>query len=152
MTKVGILGTVEDRNKSLVTIKFCESLGGSIIIPMFMREAAALIEKGWAQQSLMGTNESKVIFADIDGEVAGFIVFNIQNDFQKTTWIVLGTVFEKYRRRGLYKIMHDYLEKIAKNSGSAQINSHVHFENQSMLAACQSIDKKTLFYKTTKEL
>jgi RimJ/RimL family protein N-acetyltransferase len=152
MPTVNELGKVQDKTQTLVSVNLVSTLGGSFIVPLFLREAASLIEKGWASQALIGSNDSKVIYAKIEDEVAGFIVFNYQNDYQKTTWIVLGTVFEKYRGRGLYKIMHSYLEKIAKNNNSGSITSHVHRDNASMLAICKSIGKETLFYRTTMEL
>jgi RimJ/RimL family protein N-acetyltransferase len=152
MPTVTELGKVKDKTQTIVSVNLSSALGGSIIVPFFLREAASLIEKGWAQPVIMGTNDSKVIYVEIEDEVAGFIVFNYQNDYQKTTWIVIGTVFEKYRGRGLYKIMHSHLEQIAKNNNSGSINSHVHRDNAPMLAICKSIGKETLFYRTTMEL
>jgi len=152
MPVASTLGTVKDKTNSNVSIKSVNTLGGSIIVPLFLREAASLIEKGWANQAIIGSNDSKVIYAEIEKEIVGFIVFNIENNYQKTTWIVLGTVFEKYRGRGLYKIMHSYLEKVAKNNNSSRISSHVHCDNAPMLAICKSLGKEALFYRTTMEL
>jgi RimJ/RimL family protein N-acetyltransferase len=146
------LGKVKDKTQASVSVNLSSSLGGSVIMPLFLREAASLIEKGWAQPMIIGTNDSKVIYAKIEDEIVGFIVFNYQNDYQKSTWIVVGTVFEKYRGRGLYKIMHSYLEKVAEDNNSGSINSHVHCENVSMIATCRSIGKETLFYRTTLKL
>jgi RimJ/RimL family protein N-acetyltransferase len=152
MPVVNELGKVKDKTQTIVSVNLSSTLGGSIIVPFFLREAALLIEKGWASQALMGSNDSKVIYVKIEDEVAGFIVFTYQNDYQKSTWIVLGTVFEKYRGRGIYKIMHSHLEKIAKNNNSSRISSHVHRDNVPMLAICKSIGKEALFYRTSKEL
>ena len=152
MLVVSTLGTVKDKTRSSVSIKSVNTLGGSIIVPLFLREAASLIEKGWANQAIIGSNDSKVIYAEIENEIAGFIVFNFENNYQKTTWIVIGTVFEKYRGRGIYKIMHSHLEKIAKNNNSSRISSHVHRDNVPMLAICKSIGKEALFFRTSKEL
>ena len=152
MLVVSTLGTVKDKTRSSVSIKSVNTLGGSIIVPLFLREAASLIEKGWANQAIIGSNDSKVIYAEIENEIAGFIVFNFENNYQKTTWIVIGTVFEKYRGRGIYKIMHSYLEKIAKDNKSSRVSSHVHCDNVPMLAICKSIGKEALFFRTSKEL
>jgi len=152
MPVVNELGRVKDKTQTIVSVNLSSTLGGSIIVPFFLREAASLIEKGWASQALMGSNDSKVIYVKIEDEVAGFIVFTYQNDYQKSTWIVVGTVFEKYRGRGLYKIMHSFLESVAKNNNSGSINSHVHCDNVPMLAICKSIGKETLFYRTTMTL
>ena len=152
MPIVSELGKVQDKTQAIASVNLCSTLGGSIIVPFFLKEAASLIEKGWASQALMGSNDSKVIYVEVENEIAGFIVFTYQNDYQKSTWIVVGTVFEKYRGRGLYKIMHSYLERVAKNNNSGSINSHVHRDNVPMLAICKSIGKEPLFYRTTMEL
>lgn len=146
------LEKVQDKTQAIISVNLASSLGGSIIVPLFLREIASLMEKGWASQIMMGSNDSKVIYAKIENEVAGFIVFHYLNDYQKSTWIIVGTVFEKYRGRGIYKIMHSHLEKVAKKDNSGSINSHVHCDNIPMLAICKSIGKEAVFYRTSMEL
>lgn len=152
MPTISLLDTVADKTQSTVLIKLCNTLGGSYILPLFLREAADLIEKGWAQDSLMGSNDSMVIFAEVDNEIAGFIVFNFQKDFRKTTWIVLGSVVEKFKRRGIYQLMHKSLEKIATFHKSEQIQSNVHIENLAMIEASKAIGSAPLFYKVIMDL
>jgi len=152
MPNISLLDTFIDQTHATVLIKLCKSLGDSHIIPLFLREAASLIEKGWAHNSLMGSNDCMVIFAEVDNEVAGFIVFNFQKDFQKTTWIVLGAVVEKFKRRGIYTMMHRCLEQVAKNNMSHHISSHIHVENTAMIKASKVIGKTPTFYKVTMDL
>jgi ribosomal protein S18 acetylase RimI-like enzyme len=135
--------TAVDKLGSQVVIKKSPTLGMSPVVSLFMRGYAELIDNGFAYNNLAGHNKNNVIYVEIDNEVAGFIVYEIQDDIAKTCWIIFGSVLEKFRRRGLYKIMHNHLEKIAKSQGSTQIFSFVHKDNTAMMKLNESLGKES---------
>jgi GNAT superfamily N-acetyltransferase len=147
-----ILGTELDRQGSPVEIKLAPTLGTSKIVPYFYRGYSKLIDAGHANNFLTGLNTSKVIYADIHGQLAGFIIFDYQQDIPKTTWIVYGGVEDTFQRRGIYQMLHKYLEKQARLHGSRQIHSFVHSENIAMLEVSKAIGKKPVFYKVEMNL
>lgn len=135
-----------------VTIKHVMSIGMTPIVPLFMSEFSKLIDQGHASSNMVGSNRSRAIYAEINNEVAGFIVYEIQEDVPKTCWIIFGTVLGHYRRRGLYKIMHTHLEQLVKHQGSTQIVSLVHVNNSSMLELSKQLNKHPVFYRVEKYL
>jgi ribosomal protein S18 acetylase RimI-like enzyme len=142
-----ILATETDKLGSTVEIKYAASIGSSPVVAPFMHGYATLIEQGYAYSNLAGHNKNSAVYAEIDNEVAGFIVYDLQDDPAKTCWIIFGSVVEKFRRRGIYKMMHKHLENIARKSKSKQIFSLVHKDNVAMLELSKQIGKHPVLYR-----
>lgn len=142
----------ENNNNEKIIIKNVTSIGTTPIIPLFMKEFAKLIEQGYAANNMVGSNRSRAIYAEVNGEIAGFIVFEIQEDVAKTCWIIFGTVLEPYRRKGLYKTMYSHLEKLVKQQGSTQVVSLVHIDNHAMLELNKQLDRHPVFYRVEKNI
>jgi ribosomal protein S18 acetylase RimI-like enzyme len=146
------LGTEVDKTGATVVIKYSPTLGGSPVVPIFLRSYAALIESGHALNYIAGTNKSKVIWTEIDGKIVGHLVYDIQDDIPKTTYVVYGGVDENYQRRGLYKMLNTYLEQQGKKAGSTRVMSLVHTDNESMLALGEAVGRKQTFHRLEKDL
>jgi RimJ/RimL family protein N-acetyltransferase len=131
----------KDKTGADVIVKTAPALGGSPVLPFFLRGYADLIDQGFAWNNLAGHNKNGVIYAEINGEIAGFIVYDLEDDVAKTCWIVFGTVVEKFRRRGLYQIIHDRLIELAKYNGCSRIFSYVHVNNNAMLELNKKLGK-----------
>ena len=147
-----IIGTELDKNGENVTILHSGFLSESPIVPHYMREFSSLIDQGLAAPVINATNVSKVIYATIDNDIAGFIVFEFKDDSSRTLKILLGTVLEKYRRRGVYQILHRYLEIVAKHHKSSKIQSFVHIDNTKMIDLSKKLNKSPVFYLMEKQI
>jgi GNAT superfamily N-acetyltransferase len=141
-----------DRKGRVVEIGYSNNIGGTPIVPFFLKNYAKLMEDGFAHPFIMGTNKSKAVYAVANGEIVGHIIFDIQEDAYKTTWIVFSCVDEQYRGRGLYKLMHKHLESVVKNMGSQKIASHVHLDNKTRQASCVAVGMLPVFYRMEKML
>lgn len=135
-----------------VTVKHAPTIGGSPILPIFMKGYAELIEQGHALSFMMGTNKSKAMYAEVNGHIAGYIVYDIQEDILKTAYIVSGEILAPYRRQGIYQVLHRYLEESVKKLGSKRVNSMVNINNTSMIELNKIIGKNPTFLKMEKFL
>lgn len=141
-----------DLTGQLVKVYHVNSIGATPVVPFFMKNYAKLIEDGHANSFMMGTNKSKAVYVTINDEVAGHIVYDIQDDMLKTAWIIFSCVEEKFRKRGLYNIMHRHFEATVKKNGSLKIASHVHVTNIARQKSCESVGLKPIFYRMEKDL
>jgi hypothetical protein len=146
------IATEKDKTGQDVTIKMAQQIGGSPVMPFFLRNYAGLIDAGHSNPFMFGTNKSKAVYIEINGQVAGHIVYDILEDNYKTAWIVFSCVEDGFRRRGLYNIMHRHFEQIVRNAGSKRIASHVHVDNKVRQASCASVGMKPDFIRMEKTL
>lgn len=147
-----LLGKEKDKSGNDISVMYGVTLGSTPVVPIFLKEYARHIENGFAYNYMIASNMSKVIYALVNGEVAGFIVYDYQNDIPKTLWINFGAVVDKHKKQGIYSLLHRYLEKSAKANGSKKIHSFVHVNNQAMLDASIKIGKKPVFYRVEMDI
>ncbi len=147
-----IIGTEKDKTGAEVIVKLADPIGGSPIIPFFYRHFATLIENGHTNPLMSGTNKSKAVYVEIEGKLAGHIVYEFLEDPYKTTWITFSCIEDDYRRRGLYEIMHRHLEDLAKKANSRKIASFVHVNNTVRQASCAKVGMEPVFYRMEKLL
>jgi GNAT superfamily N-acetyltransferase len=146
------LGVGKDKTGAEVEIKHTSAIGFTPVLPFFMKQFVALIEKGWAHYSLTANNDSRAIYAEIDGRVVGNIVYKILDDQTKTAWIILSAVDDDYRQRGIYNLMYRQFEPMVKKLGCKKIASHVHVDNKPRQASCASTGLKPFHYRMEKDL
>ena len=147
-----VIATEKDKTGATVTINWAKKLGGSIVVPFFLRNYAALIENGHSNSFIFGTNASKAVYAVIDDTVVGAIVYDTQEDAYKTAWIVLSSIDDNYRRRGIYTMLHKHFENVVKNEGSKRLASLVHVNNVVRQASCDAVGLKPNFLRMEKAL
>ena len=149
---VTLIAKEKDKTGTEVLIHLANPIGGTPVIPFFLKNYAQLIEDGHAHPIIMGTNKSKAIYATIDNKVVGHIVFDIQEDVAKTAWIIFSCIDDNFRQRGLYKLIHKHFTVVAKTLGSTKIASHVHVTNKTRQASCESVGMKPVFYRMEHDL
>ena len=147
-----VLGTERDKLGVNVDIFYCPSIGGTPNMTFFLQNFVKLIERGYAHPHMAGSNKSKAVYAMIGDKIVGQITFEILEDYSKTTWIVLSAVDEAYRQRGIYGMMHQYLEGVMLELGSRKIGSHVHVTNKERLSSCTKVGMKPLYYRMEKDI
>lgn len=147
------IGSEPDSTGAIVTATYMEAIGGSRIVPVLMKNFVKLIEDGHAGKWVTFNNKSKAVYIEIDNKIVGHIVYDHRSDdLFKTAWIILSWVDENYRRRGLYKILHKYFEKVLKETGSTKIASYVSVNNAARLASCESVGMIKHCYRMEKHL
>lgn len=151
-TKDAILGRELDAKESTVVVKYCASLGGSPLIPFFLKNLAILMDNGFTHYHFAGHNRSKAVYAEIDGQIAGHIVFEILDDAFKTAWITLSAVDEKYKKRGIYTILHKHFENQIKTLNAKKIASYVHVNNTVRQSSCAKVGMKPVYFRMEKDL
>jgi len=141
-----------DKTGSPVTVFLASTIGESPVLPIFLREYANLIDAGYAQYSMVGNNRNKSVYAVMDNKIVAIMVYEIGEDITKTTWINFSFVDEKFRGRGIFKILHKCLEDCVKTAGSKKISSLIHIDNTTMLASAKSVGRLPVFYRTEKRI
>jgi len=147
-----LIETTKDKTGVEVVVKHANPIGGTPVIPFFLRHYSELIENGLAPPAIVGTNKHKAIYAEIDNKVVGHIVYEFLDDAYKTAWITFSAIENSYRRRGLYDILHTNFEKTVKASGSLKIASHVHIDNKARQTSCAKVGMQPAFYRMEKFL
>ena len=107
---------------------------------------------GHANNIFIATNKSQAVYAESVSKVIGVIVFDIKEDYIKSAYIIAGGVETEYRNRGIYKLLHQQLEELAKQLGCSKIRSEVHPNNTAMINTFTSLGKRIAFYRTEKDL
>jgi hypothetical protein len=147
-----LIETTTDKTGAEVLVKNATLIGGSPIVPFYLKHYSELIINGHAHPVIAGTNKHKAIYAEIGGQVAGHIVYEILDDCYKTAWITFSAIENNFRRRGLYDILHRNFEKVAKAGGSTKIASLVHVDNTVRQASCAKVGMEPVFYRMEKQL
>lgn len=151
-TKDIILGKELDNKESQVIVKYCASLGGSPLIPFFLRNLANLMTAGHTHYHFAGNNRTKAVYAEIDGKIVGHIAFEILDDAFKTAWITLSAVDENYKKRGIYTILHKHFENQIKSLNAKKIASYVHVNNTVRQTSCAKVGMKPVYFRMEKDL
>ena len=146
------LGKEKDKVGIDVEVMYSPSIGGTANMTFFLKHFVNLIEREYSHPHMAGSNRSKAVYAVVDNKIVGQITFEILDDFSKTTWIVLSAVDDAYRKRGIYTILHKYLETMMLELGSRKLASHVHVDNKERQASCIKVGMKPVYYRMEKEV
>jgi GNAT superfamily N-acetyltransferase len=146
------LGSEKDKLGITVDIHYCPVLGGTDNLTYFLKSFVKLIEQGYSHPHFPSTNKSKAIYATINGQIVGQLTFDILDDYSKTTWIILTTVDENYRKRGIYSLLHKYLYRTILKLGSRKVASHVHINNKEIQASQRKLGYKQVYIRTEKDI
>lgn len=146
------LHNVVDKLGRRLAIMHTNVLGGSPVVPHFLRNYSELIELGQAHPQLAGSNKSKAIYITHDNAVVAYIVYDTQDDCYKTAFILMTYVAEDYRSSGIYRLLNKHFEVYVRNAGSKKCTSLVHVTNETSYSARKSIGYSPVFYRMEKEL
>lgn len=148
------LGREKDKAGNTLTIYQSLELGMSPAFSCFLKHYAETIENGHAfPRTLWTDNTCGVIYAEHNGKVVGQITYDKENGVSPgALWIILSSVDESYRGKGIYKILHRYLDIFAKENKFTEVASFVHVKNENQIRALESVGKKPIFYVVGKRI
>jgi GNAT superfamily N-acetyltransferase len=146
------LVSAKDKIGTTVKIKHINEIGNSPVMLFYLREYAKLIEAGMAHPMLHTTNNTSAVYAEINDQVVGIIIYRIEADPLRTTWKILSAVDSEFQQRGIYQMIHFQLEKYVKTQGSKKIASHVHVTNMAAHKGNRSVGLEPVWYKMEKNL
>ena len=148
-----IISTEPDRLGQMVNIRYVEEITNTPVLSFFLRNMAQLIDRGHSTQAIPSTAKLKAVYAEMDGQVVGHIVFDIlDGHIPRTSWIVLSAIDDAYQRRGLYTILHRHFEAWSLKLNCPKIASFVHVDNLVRQASCSQVGMKPVYYRMEKEL
>jgi GNAT superfamily N-acetyltransferase len=128
-----------------------EEAPGEITI-FFLNKWADLIKAGHASESYFPSLRplaSRILYVTVNGEMAGHIVFDWTTPFE--CFIMLTAVEPKFRRHGLYKLMHQYYDGHIKSQGAKRSKSQLHVSNEAIIAAAEQDGYRKEYYRMIKE-
>lgn len=139
-----------DRLGNSIEIYKIEKIGMSPIYTFFLRQIADLIDNGHAYPITSWDDNCAAVYAEQNGKILGHIVYDIKKT--DVLWITLSAVDEEHRGRGIYTILHRYLEIIAKESNHSLISSHIHVKNTARLKSAEQVGMKPVYYYMAKKI
>ncbi len=146
-----LLSTEQDSLGNEIQIFKIDEIGMSPIYPFFLRQMADLIDNGFSfSQTTWDDRTCGAVYAEQDGKILGHIVYDTRKP--GNLWITLSAVDEEYRGRGIYTILHNYFEQVAKEKGCRYISSHVHVKNLVRQKSAEKVGMKPVFYYMAKKL
>ncbi len=148
------LGKETDKAGHILTMYQSLELGMSPAFSTFLRHYSETVELGYAYpKTLWNDKTCGVIYAQHEEKIVGQITYDTQNVVASgALWIVLSYTEETYRRLGIYKILHRYLDKFAKDNNFTEVASFVHIRNENQIQALDSVGKKPIFYVVGKRI
>ena len=135
-----------DKNGTPVLVKTVPRIGGSEVYSFFLRQMADLIDNGHSNATTTWEDSYGAVYVtNMDGVILGHIVYLINHE-KHMLWITLSAVDVAARGRGIYKLMHRYIETIARKLECTSIQSIVHVNNHVRLASAKSVGMVPDFY------
>jgi GNAT superfamily N-acetyltransferase len=142
----------KDKTGVEVEIRYCPRIGDTPNMIFFLNHFVKMIENGYVHSHFIGNNKNRAIYAVVNNQIVGQITFDLLEDYSKTTWINLSVVDEAFRKRGIYKMMHQQLEAMMLKLGSRKMAGHVHVTNTDALGPCKRMGLKEFYYRIEKEI
>lgn len=134
-----------------LTIWDCYNLAMSPCASFYMKHAAQLIDDNHAHQLFTAGNTSSAVYATLDNQVVGAIVYEIHAS-QRMAYILLSCVDKEFRGRGIYTLLHPYFEEVAQSQGCTRIGSIVHVDNIIRQESCAKVGMVPEFIRMVKLL
>jgi GNAT superfamily N-acetyltransferase len=129
----------KDKHGRSILVKTVAKIGGSEMYSFFLRQMADLIDNGHSNPTTTWEDTHGAVYAtELDGTILGHIVY-LHNVEKQMIWITLSAVAPEARGRGLYTLMHHYIEHIGKSLKCTSIQSVVHVDNTVRLASAKKM-------------
>jgi GNAT superfamily N-acetyltransferase len=141
------IGTNVDKQGKSFNVIHIKSIVGHPIEQMYREKFEELVNQ---RLSLPITtwdtiDQAEAVYAEQDNEILGFIIFTLAKE-TNSLWKPLSYVYPEYRNRGIFKIIHSYLDDIARDMGCTSISSHVHINNHNQLKIAEKLGLKKVYY------
>jgi hypothetical protein len=149
-----LLGTDVDKLGNTVEVYQSKKLGWSPAYVFFLKQYVELIENGHGfPHTTWDDDRCSIVYAKIQGQIVGIIAYDPAHpEYKESLWITLSAVDTVCRQQGIYKILHNYLEKIALELEKLMIASQVHINNIPRLASAKSVGMKPVYYIIGKKI
>lgn len=145
------LGIVTDKTDAQLEIFHCNELITSPVYTKFLRSIADLIDTGFRYFGKTWEDEDcGVLYAKSNDVIVGHLVYSRSQ--AGVVWVIEGSVEEEFRRRGIYTILYEFLENIAKEHKAAAILSLVHVNNIARIKSAEAYGMVPVYYQMIKEL
>lgn len=148
-----IVGNTVDRTGATVIVNLLklEEITRELNV-FFFRRWADLVESGHASANYMPSfkqSATRILYLTINDEIAGHILFEFVTP--KDSFIHFTVVEEKFRRHGLYQIMHEHYDKVMRHNKANKSRSQLHVDNTAIIEAAKKVGYNVEFYKMVKE-
>jgi hypothetical protein len=147
---IELLGTETTRDGQKVEIKFVkfQELSDAKLTTFFLRQWADLIDTGHANATyLPKLSNARILFTTIDDVITSHLVWTWNN---KVSFIDFTAVDKNYRRQGLYKILHNYYDKIMIEQKAIASRSQLHIKNEAIIAGAKKAGYEVEYVKMVK--
>jgi len=149
--KIEILNKEKDKVGNDIFIKKCDTLAHSPVYTFFLKNLAETIDKGLGYPVTSWEDDKcEVIYAELNDKILGHIVYTKPNG--GTLFIVLSAVDKEFRKNGIYTILHNHFEIIAKKNDCVAISSLIHKNNSVRLESIKKFNLMPEFYFMAKKL
>jgi len=133
-------------------IIFEETLAHSKAFIFILDQWVKLLKAGQGDNELPFSNSSFVCYAiDDKGVMLGASVW-IYDTSRRTANVLFSAVDEQHRRKGLYTLIIQEVERRAKLKGAINLYSGVHVSNQTMIATAAKVGRKAGWYRLKKPI
>lgn len=148
-----IIGNTVDRTGAPVIVNLIklEEITRELNV-FFFRRWADLVESGHAGANYMPNfkqGSTRILYIIINDEIAGHILFEFATP--KDSFIHFTVVEEKFRRNGLYQLMHSFYDKVMKHNNVTKSRSQLHVANTAIIEAAKGVGYEIEYYRMVKE-
>lgn len=149
-----IFSEEQDAKGSILVIMHSPKLALSRPYSFFLRQNADLIDNGHGMPITSWKDEEcGVIWAEQEGKVVGFIVYDHSGlESRAVLSIVLTAVDPEYRGRRIYAAMHKWFEELCREMGGLYVKATVSPKNTSRLKSCEQVGLKPMFIQMYKKV
>lgn len=146
-----LLGIEFDKFGNEASIFFCKGEDIPAKLNIFLlRQWAELIEDNHAPGNYIpDLNNKRIIYVKINDEIAGQLIWEWQG---KTAYIIFTTISKKYKKHGLYSMMHKYYEDRIRNGGGEYSKSQLHIDNNRIIELSIKNGYRIEYYKMIKKI
>lgn len=146
----GLLSTETDKFGNEVKVHFCnhENMPAKVTA-FFLKQWAELIELGFADSTYIPDITScRVLYITSGDKIIGLRMWTWYNNI---TNIILTSIDENYRRRGLFEILTRYYDDRVVKGNCLKSKTQIHVNNIAMVKAAEKTGYKLEFVKMVKK-
>jgi ribosomal protein S18 acetylase RimI-like enzyme len=133
------------------SVKHCSTIAHTPVLPFFLRSLSDVIERGFADSLIVGTNGHSAIYVEFNQQVVACLVYTIPKD-ANILWKLLTAVNEQHRNQGIAKHLSEVAEVVAVKQNCIKIQSTVHKDNTDMIAVNLASGMTSDYLKFNKDL
>jgi len=135
------IGSDIDRLGNIVDVYYVDNIVNHPIEQLYRNGHAELLERGWdwpmTEAQWKESDKFIGIYAEQDNKILGCIIIEIR--ISKSLHKILSYVTPDNREKGIFKIMHKYLDKIALDNDCNFITGIVHVKNHEHLRILEKL-------------